>query len=80
MTTAKLAEPMFGNAADEQWGYEFGIDGIMSLDKASEWLGSASRSTLDRLTTDRLIRKGERRGSVVFCTRSVKNYAKSIEK
>jgi hypothetical protein len=70
---------IFGSAADEHWGYRFGIDGLMSVDDAAEHLAVSGR-TLDRLTVQQKIRKGRYPSGVrAFCKRSVTDFAQSLE-
>lgn len=76
----KAAKPQeILSAADEQWGYEFGVDGLMSSAEAQKELGDISRQTLRRYWERGFIRKGRQPGRNKFCRRSVVNYAKSIE-
>ena len=75
----KVALARTGSAADRKWGYEFGVDGLMSTDEAQAWLGGISRRTLGRIMSEGSIRRGVGRGKVVLCRRSVIEYAKSLE-
>lgn len=75
----KASGPVYGSAADDHWGYKFGIDGLWELEEASKFLGNASRSTMDRLTTERKIRKGRHGSRVVFCVRSIRDHASTLE-
>lgn len=78
--TIQLASP-----ADTQWGYAFGVDGLMDAREVCEFLGNVSRTTIDRLVAARRIRKGNtggkgnRGGRGVYCRRSVAEYARSLE-
>ena len=65
--------------ADKAWGYEFGIDGLMSLDQVREFLGGMSRSAIERHVYSGELRKG-RKGRVYFCKRSVIAFASTFEK
>ena len=67
------------SAADEQWGYKFGVDGLMSSKEACHYLGDVSRQTLHRYWSKGFIRKGNQPGRAKFCRRSILNYAQSIE-
>jgi hypothetical protein len=64
--------------ATKQWGYDFGVDGLLSAEEASEFLGKMSRASLYRLVEQGKIRKG-RVNKIYFCKRSVIEFAKSIE-
>lgn len=77
MMTAK--PKIFGSAADEQWGYKFGCDGLLTVDAAGEFLSISGR-TLDRLSVQGKIRKGRFPSNVrAFCKRSVIDFAQSLE-
>jgi hypothetical protein len=70
---------IFGSAADDAWGYKFGVDGLLSVDEAAKFL-SVSGRTLDRLAVARKIRKGRFPSNVrAFCKRSVQEFAQSLE-
>lgn len=74
-----LAIPKYGSAADDSWGYKFGIDGLMNAEQASVFL-SVSPRQLDRLAEQRKIRKGRMPSGVrSFCKRSVTEFAQSLE-
>ncbi|MDB5344333.1 MAG: hypothetical protein JWP89_2710 [Schlesneria sp.] len=65
--------------ADTSWGYVFGVDGLMTVDAAGEFL-SVSGRTLDRLSVQGKIRKGRFPSNVrAFCKRSVFEFAQSLE-
>lgn len=64
--------------SSKQWGYDYGVDGLMSAEEAGRWLGGRSRASLYRLSDEGKIRKGKD-GKIYFCRRSVVEYAKSIE-
>lgn len=67
--------------ADDHFGYPFGVDGLMSIEEACDFLGKISRDTLGRLVAEGSIRKGHfpKRNKAVVCRRSVTEYAKSTE-
>lgn len=75
-----VGEPVFGNAADKSWGYNFGCDGLMNASEAGKFLGVSDRQ-LDRLASERHIRKGRMPGNGhrSFCRRSVVEFAQSLE-
>lgn len=74
------------SAVDQDWGWEFGCEGLMTLDDACEML-SVSRNTLDRLCTEKFLRKGKsprhdpknKATRVYICRRSVREYMRSME-
>lgn len=68
------------SAADEKFGYEFSVDGLMSAEEAQTFLGGISRRTLYRRVDDGKIRIGKQSGKLVVCRRSVTEYAKSLER
>jgi hypothetical protein len=65
--------------ATKKWGYTFGADGLMDLETASKYLANASRSTMDKYADEERIRRGKSGSKVVFCARSVREYASSLE-
>lgn len=67
------------NAADSEWGYPFGVDGLMKKRTACEFL-DVKPDTLDRMVAHKEIRKSfnPRTNWVMFCTRSIKNHVKSL--
>jgi len=69
------------NTADEQAGYPFGVDGLMSVGEACTFLGGISHDTLYRRCAEGRIRRGRHaaNGKACFCRRSVVEYAKSLE-
>ena len=73
-------QPKFGGAADNAFGYEFGVDGTIDADAACEMLAGISRRTLDRLVAARKIRAGLPGGRLGICVRSLKDYLRSVEK
>lgn len=70
---------IYGGAADESWGYKFGVDGLLDAAKAGEFLCISGRQ-LDRLANAQKIRKGMfPSGHRAFCKRSIENFAASLE-
>ena len=65
--------------ADRQWGYKFGVDGLMNTEEARQWLGGVSRRTLGRRMAQGKIRRGFNGHKVVLCRRSVIEHANSLE-
>ncbi|MDB5344334.1 MAG: DNA-binding protein [Schlesneria sp.] len=81
-TDIKFAsDPEPQSAADKSWGYVFGVDGLMSCEQATAFLGDLSRSSMERLVEGGKIRQGrpKPRGFLKFCRRSVREYAQSLE-
>lgn len=67
----------------KNWGYEFGVDGVLQYAKAAELL-DVSIDTIERYAAAGHIRTGthkgrDRRGHRVICRRSLTLYLKSIE-
>lgn len=72
-------EPIYGGAADQHWGYPFGVDGLMDPKEAGAFLAVSSRQR-DYYAADRRIRKGLMPSGVRrFCRRSVVEFAQSLE-
>ena len=69
--------------ADREFGYRFGVDGLMSLGEACEFLGGIDVQTLNRRVGEGLIRKGKsnggRYGRILVCRRSVNEYIAGLE-
>jgi excisionase family DNA binding protein len=66
--------------ADEMFGYTFGVDGVMKMSAACEFL-DVSRATIDRLAESNKIRIGKiGNGQVRICRRSINDYVRSLEK
>ena len=64
--------------ADEQYGYAFGCDGMVSVKSAMAFL-DVGRSTIYRLIDKGSLRKGRIGPTVRICRRSLVNYATSRE-
>lgn len=66
-------------AADRDWGYEFGIDGLMSPAEAQDYL-SLSDLQLNGLASKQFIRLGKLpTGLRRFCRRSIVEFAGGLE-
>lgn len=65
--------------ADEKWGYQFGVDGLLSAEDACNFLGGCHRHTLDNYAADGKIRKGKSGNRIVICRRSLEEYVSNIE-
>ena len=67
--------------ADEQWGYPFGVDGVMDTDEARRYLGNVSLMTLKRLVDDGRLRQGRLPGGkkLLFCRRTVQEFTQMLE-
>lgn len=77
--TAKSTE----SPAEQKFGYQFGIEGLMTLKQAAAHL-SVSRTTLFDLVDKGRIRVGRSPGEAQqrryrFCKRSILDYCKSLE-
>lgn len=66
------------NAADEHFGYPFGVDGVCSLETAKSLL-DCHHATLYRLVKRGILRHGHLGGRARFCRRSINDYLKSLE-
>lgn len=64
--------------ADEQWGYPFGVDGLVTITQAAEFL-QVHRTTIYRLRNDGKLRHGRYQGSARICRRSLLMFANSVE-
>ena len=63
--------------SDQEWGYEFGCDGLMNTKSATAFL-DVSRWTLDKYAREKLIRKSSGRGErVSFCRRSIQEFIRN---
>ena len=69
------------NAADQDAGYPFGVDGLMSVVEACAFLGGISHDTLYRRCAEGKIRRGRHAGNgkACFCRRSMAEYAHGLE-
>jgi hypothetical protein len=72
------------SAADRQWGYRFGVDGVVCPRDAMARL-SIGRTTLWRKLRSGLIRYGKepgdsRQSRVRICSRSLEDYIKGLER
>jgi len=78
--TLGVDEPVYGNAADERWGYCFGCEGLMNASVASKFLSVSDRQ-LDRLAAEGHIRKGRMpaNGHRTFCKKSIGEFAQKLE-
>lgn len=65
--------------AASQWGYDFGVDGVLAPEDASQLMGKCCERTLQRRVIDGKIRRGKEGARVVYCKRSVMDYLASLE-
>lgn len=74
-------------ASDEQYGYRYGCEGIISIQGAAKFIG-VHENTIRRLCNDGFLRKGkrpygtenkEKLKRVVVCRRSLREYVESTE-
>lgn len=64
---------------DAKFGYEFGCEGLMTVDEACKML-SLTRWTIDKLHLEGKLRKGHITGGRVrICRRSVREYLATLE-
>lgn len=64
--------------ADKQWGFKFGVDGLLTIEQTQTFLGVSQR-TVYRLINDRSLRRGYVRKKPVICRRSVAEYLRTVE-
>ena len=64
--------------ANEQFGYDFGVDGLMTIPQVMDFL-ACSKSTVYRLMYAGRIRRGKIGPVVRICRRSLTEYANGIE-
>jgi excisionase family DNA binding protein len=64
--------------ADEQYGSEFGCDGIIRIQEAAAKLTVGKRTVYNLLREGKL-RKGKINRRTVVCQRSLQDYIKSLE-
>lgn len=64
--------------ANREYGYQFGVDGVMTVPQAMAFL-ACSRSTVYRLIKDGKIRRGKLGPAARICRRSIANYLDGIE-
>jgi hypothetical protein len=65
--------------ADAEWGFRFGVDGLMSVPDACRHLG-ISHDTLERRVADGKLRKGKHpNGRNAICVRSMEVYKSGME-
>ena len=79
-TSVSQAKQVELSEVDEQWGYAFGCDGLMTTAEASEHL-AVSRWALDRMCESEQIRKGKHPDTnrIAFCRRSIDVYMNRME-
>ena len=67
--------------SDDDYGYPFGVDGLMSRDEACQFLGGICINTLEKLAVTGKVRKGKVPGGrkVFYCRRSVRDFAHRTE-
>ncbi|TWU12880.1 hypothetical protein CA54_17060 [Symmachiella macrocystis] len=67
--------------ADKEWGYRFGVNGLMSVDEACAFLGGIHGETLKRKSNDGLVRRGRHPNgrTLAYCRRSVIEYIAQME-
>lgn len=65
--------------ADRSFGYRFGCEGVLSIEKAREALGGVCRMTIYRRVNEGLLRKGQDKRRVVICRRSLREYLSGLE-
>jgi hypothetical protein len=68
------------NEADREWGFEFGVDGIVNLETAAKMLADASTRTVLRRIADGKIRGGNEGRRLVICLRSIRQHIRRGEK
>jgi len=77
-----MSQPTGPSLADLKWGFEFGIEGVMTTKDVCGFL-STNRTTLSRLVDEGRLRKGKRGENIksrsVYCRRSVREYVRSLE-
>lgn len=69
--------------ADRLWGWVFGTYELWDIDKVCQFLGDCSRKTIERLRGENKLRFGrtaESGGAVLYCSRSVVQHARSLER
>ena len=64
--------------ADQRWGFQFGVDGLMTTPEACEFL-KVSRYVIYALVKAGSIRRGGQRKGMRLCKRSVQAYARTLE-
>lgn len=64
--------------ANRAYGYPFGVDGVLTVPQAMEFL-ACSKSTLYRLMRSGKLRRGKIGPVVRICRRSIANYLDGIE-
>lgn len=72
------ADTQLVSPSDVDWGYRFGIDGVMSMGTACELL-DVSRETVRRRAGEGRLRMGHDGGRVKICRRSLLDYIKQLE-
>jgi len=64
--------------ADAEWGYRFGIDGVVTMREACELL-ALSHDTIKRRAAEGRLRLGNDGGRIKVCRRSIADYLSEIE-
>ncbi len=73
--------PQLFAVTDQRYGYEFGCDGLVSVQKARDLLADCSADTIKRLCGEGKLRKGKMPGRRTkgICRRSIMEYIKTME-
>lgn len=64
--------------AASEWGYEFGVDGVVTMSEAMTLL-ALSHDTIKRRAAEGRLRIGRDGGHVKVCRRSISDYLRQIE-
>lgn len=69
--------------ANTKYGYRFGCDGVVDINKAMEMLGVKSKTTVNKYAEEKRFRSGKHEGADcskgVYCRRSILDYLDSLE-
>lgn len=76
--TMRAATDRTDRAANREYGYPFGVDGIMSVEQAMAFL-ACSKSTIYRLIEAGKLRHGRMGPAARICRRSITDYLDGIE-
>jgi len=68
------------NESDLRYGYQFGVDGLVTVEQVSEMLGGPSIRTVERRIRSGKFRTGRDEGRLVICKRSVLEYIAGLER
>jgi excisionase family DNA binding protein len=66
------------NPKDQDWGYPFGVDGLLKLIDAAQHL-AVSRYTVYELIKTGQLRSGKRSGKRYICRRSLNDHLAKME-